>query len=154
MRNAGFEGYRFVGKVPETHIPSLMLVSDRLGDTLGRDGRYAVMLRFLLGAKAMSAIVSFDGAGVLDFTDAPQKYPLLSEFTPGLKPRNKTENFSYAVEAADASAAFISLALERNQPVDDEHAYPGNEPTFFPGISTWQELSSRKDVSIELGGEW
>lgn len=150
----GFEGYRLVGKVPEARIPSLMIVSDKIRDTDIRDGRYAVLLRFLLGAKAMSAIVSFDGAGILDFTNAPRKYPLLSAFTPGLKPRNKTENFSYAIEAADASAAFILLAIERKNSAKEETGSPGNEPTTDRHTYTWQEFSSRKGVYIELGGEW
>jgi len=154
MGRNGFEGYRSVGKVPEARVPTLMVVSDKIGDTDTRDGRYAGLLRFLLGAKAMSAIVSFDGAGILDFTDAPRKYPLFSAFTPGLKPRDVVMNSSYAIQAADASVTFILLAMERKQSVKEDQGYYEIEPSAYANIPAWPEFSSRKGVYIEMGGEW
>ena len=153
-QKTGFEGFYFVGKVPETCIPSLMIVSDKIGDTDERDGRYAVLLRFLLGAEALSAIISFEGAGILDFTDAPRKYPVLSVFTPGLKPRVGMVNTSYAIEAADASAAFILLAIDRKQSLKENGGASKYEPSSVTRIPSWHEFTTREGVSIELGGEW
>jgi len=153
-RKIGFDGYLFVGKVPESAVPNLMVVSDKIGDTDNRDGRYAVLLRFLRVAKAMSALVSFEGAGFLDFTDAPRKYPVFSVFNRGLKPRVEWAKSSYANEAAYASAAFIVSAINKRQMTNGNLDEKDSGPSGFSNEPSWVKFSSRNDISIELGGEW
>jgi hypothetical protein len=74
----GFEGSR----APGATCPLLFLVSDRaLGNGSGR--RYEGVYRLLRTSPLPLVLAAVDGAGPLDYSDFPRKYPLISALFPG-----------------------------------------------------------------------
>jgi len=69
-----------LGQIPELSIPVLFLVSDR-GRTAA--GRYRAMFRSYEKARGPAVLISADGAGPLDYSDFPVKYPLVTTLLRG-----------------------------------------------------------------------
>jgi hypothetical protein len=65
-------------------VPSLFILSDRaLSRSWRREQRYQSVIETYRKAVKPAALVMVSGAGPLDYSDVPEKYPLLSRLFPG-----------------------------------------------------------------------
>jgi hypothetical protein len=88
--------------LPRPGYPLLILASDRiLGESPGR--RYEAVRLYLQTAGQPAVLAAMDGAGPLDYSDFPLKYPLVSAFFPG----RRREAFNPR-EAAGGTASVIA----------------------------------------------
>jgi hypothetical protein len=88
--------------LPKPGYPLLVVASDRiLGDSPGR--QYDAIRLCLQTAGQPAVLAALDGAGPLDYSDFPLKYPLISAFFPG----RRREAFK-AREAAGGTASIIA----------------------------------------------
>jgi len=78
QRIAGLE------QVPRLSTPVLFMVSDRSRDSVYQSGRYRALLETFRSARSLAVLASADGAGPLDFSDIPVRYPIISALFPGL----------------------------------------------------------------------
>jgi hypothetical protein len=75
---------RGVDRVPQPEVPALFILSDRaLSSSRSREQRYLSVLETYRRAVKPAALVMARGAGPLDYSDVPEKYPLLSRLFPG-----------------------------------------------------------------------
>jgi hypothetical protein len=75
---------RGFGRIPQPEVPALFILSDRaLSYSWRRQERYLSVLETCRGAAKPAALVMVPGAGPLDYSDVPEKYPLLSRLFPG-----------------------------------------------------------------------
>jgi hypothetical protein len=74
-------------RLPQMEVPSLFILSDRaLSYSRRRQQRYLSVLETYHRAVKPAALVMVPGAGPLDYSDVPEKYPLLSRLFPGDAP--------------------------------------------------------------------
>ncbi|MFP3090797.1 hypothetical protein LQZ21_10785 [Treponema sp. TIM-1] len=123
-----------LGVIPRPEVPALYLVSDKVRDPRYREGRYAAIVRVLQGSREPAALAAIPGAGILDYSDIPDKFPFYRVLFPGqnlslLKRRN------FVKETAALVTNFAVLFLE-NSPV-----VPRRE-------------NLEKDIELETGGAW
>jgi hypothetical protein len=95
-----------LARAPDPEIPVLFIVSDRADNPRYKGKRYLPVTRSLResGKTFMAAI---DGAGILDYTDYPAKYPLYSAFFSGSKP-SRLKKQDYMAETASLIRAFAA----------------------------------------------
>jgi hypothetical protein len=75
---------RGVERIPQPELPCLFILSDRaLSHSWRREQRYLSVLETCRRAAMPAALVMVPGAGPLDYSDVPEKYPLLSWIFPG-----------------------------------------------------------------------
>ncbi|MDR2501497.1 MAG: hypothetical protein LBD37_10550 [Treponema sp.] len=72
-----------IGTVPSLGLPVCFILSDRVYRDRDRNGRYKAALRIFQASRQPAVLASLDGAGILDYSDIPQKYPLYAFFFPG-----------------------------------------------------------------------
>jgi hypothetical protein len=72
-----------IGEVPRPGVPVCFILSDRVLETRHRNDRYAAILKVFHSAKAPAILTTADGAGPLDYSDIPEKYPLYRVFQLG-----------------------------------------------------------------------
>jgi len=95
-----------VGQVPELTIPVLFLTSGR-----ERDSRHQALYRCFEAAPAHSVLASADGAGPLDYSDFPVRYPLITAFFRG-RQKKVWNNIDAPAGTADIITAFAAQAAE------------------------------------------
>ena len=71
-----------LGRVPQISTPVLFLVSDRSREDVYYR-RYRALLETFRSARSLAVLASADGAGPLDYSDFPVRYPLISALFPG-----------------------------------------------------------------------
>jgi hypothetical protein len=83
-------------EIPRPEIPVLFILSDRaLSPAWRRQQRYESVLETYRRAVNPAALAVVPGAGPLDYSDVPEKYPLLSRLFPGeAKPLWAREGYS------------------------------------------------------------
>jgi pimeloyl-ACP methyl ester carboxylesterase len=74
-----------IGEVPRPSVPVCFILSDRVLEARHRDDRYGTVLKVFHNANAPAILTTADGAGPLDYSDIPEKYPLYRVFRPGRK---------------------------------------------------------------------
>jgi hypothetical protein len=75
---------RGLDRIPQTEVPALFVLSDRaLSYSWRRQQRYLSVLETYRRAVNPAALVMVPGAGPLDYSDVPEKYPFLSRLFPG-----------------------------------------------------------------------
>lgn len=71
-------------RIPRPEVPVLFILSDRaLSPSWRREQRYLSVLEIYRRAVNPAALVMVPGAGPLDYSDVPEKYPLLSRLFSG-----------------------------------------------------------------------
>jgi hypothetical protein len=104
---------RGLGRIPQPEVPFLCILSDRaLSYSRSRQERYLSILEAYRGAVKPAALVMVPGAGPLDYSDVPEKYPLLSRLFPGDAPPLWTGE-EYAGGTASLIGNFSAALLER-----------------------------------------
>jgi len=73
-----------MGHVPQLSVPVLFLISDRSRSAAYQSGRYRALLETFRSARGPAVLASADGAGPLDYSDFPLRYPIISALFPGL----------------------------------------------------------------------
>jgi hypothetical protein len=76
-----------IGEVPSPGVPVCFILSDRVTDPRHREDRYATILKVLHNTKTPAIVAAAAGAGLLDYSDIPEKYPIYPVFRPGSKRR-------------------------------------------------------------------
>ncbi|MDR2518621.1 MAG: hypothetical protein LBD13_04315 [Spirochaetaceae bacterium] len=96
-------------RVPSPEIPTLFIVSDKAANPRYARKQYLPVTESLRES-GKTSMAFIEGAGVLDYTDCPGKYPLYSAFFSGsMLPRLKNQD--YMAETASLIRAFASLHL-------------------------------------------
>jgi hypothetical protein len=72
-----------VDSPPLPEVPALYVLSDRALQTRHRERRYQSVLESFRRGTSPAALAMAPGAGPLDYSDVPEKYPLLSLLFPG-----------------------------------------------------------------------
>jgi hypothetical protein len=113
---------RGLGRVPCPEVPALFILSDRaLSASWRQEQRYLSILETYRRAIRPAALVMVDGAGPLDYSDAPEKYPLLCRLFPGRAPRlwDREEYLGGTASLiANFSAAFLETEAVERTPLD------------------------------------
>lgn len=119
-------------------VPALFMTSDRINDPQKRNRPYGPLLQ-ILETDTPVVLAAVDGAGPLDYSDCPAKYPLYSACISG----NKQAQWKYDVfieGTASIMTNFASLLLE--------HA-----PTS-PRVSLSRRKGLGGTIHFETGGAW
>jgi hypothetical protein len=75
---AGSRKITGIGAVPNPQAPLCFIVSDQVQNVKHRNGRYAAPLRVFHTTTAPAILAAVSGAGILDYSDVPEKYPIYS----------------------------------------------------------------------------
>jgi hypothetical protein len=105
-----------IGEIPRPNVPAGFILSDNVVIPRHREDRYAASLKVLRNAAAPAILMAAAGAGPLDYSDVPEKYPLYSVLHPGtrrtlriISPRQKTHG---PRETAGLMTNFAAAILE------------------------------------------
>lgn len=99
-----------VGEVPGPDVPVCFVLSDRVMEPRYRNDRYATILKALYNTKGPAMLAAAAGAGPLDYSDIPEKYPLYRVFRPGRK-RNLARGTHGPEETAALMTNFAAAVL-------------------------------------------
>jgi hypothetical protein len=84
IADLGPKRIRGLGRIPQPEVPVLFILSDRaLSYSWRQEQRYLSVMETYRRAVKPAALVMVSGAGPLDYSDVPEKYPLLSRIFPG-----------------------------------------------------------------------
>jgi dienelactone hydrolase len=140
-----------VGEIPRPQVPALYMVSDKALVPRHRDGRYAAVFRALEGSREPAVLAAIPGAGPLDYSDIPEKFPIYRILFPGRKQRLwETRNFTR--ETAGLITNFAALFLD-DSPAVPSRVLPGVVPQVVPQVILRRE-NLAKDIYLEAGGVW
>jgi hypothetical protein len=119
---------RGLDRIPQAEVPSLFVLSDRaLSYSWRRQQRYLSVLEIYRRAVNPAALVMVPGAGPLDYSDVPAKYPFLSRLFPGdAAPLWSREEYPGGTAAliANFSAAVLGDGALPRTPLDSAiHVY-------------------------------
>jgi hypothetical protein len=128
-----------LGEIPRPEVPALYLVSGKALVPRHRDGRYAAVFKTLQGSREPAVLAAIPGAGPLDYSDIPEKFPLYRVFFPGTSQKpGKTRDFTR--ETAALMANFAALCLD-------------TPPDALPAAIPRRE-NLAQDLHLETGGVW
>jgi hypothetical protein len=103
---------RGFGELPQPEAPVLFILSDRaLSPVWRRQQRYESVLETYRRAANPAALAVVPGAGPLDYSDVPEKYPLLSRLFPG-DARPLWAREAYSLGTASLIANFCAALLD------------------------------------------
>jgi hypothetical protein len=84
IADLGPKRIRGLDRIPQPEVPALFILSDRaLSYAWRRQQRYLSLMEVYRRAVAPAALAIVPGAGPLDYSDVPEKYPVLSRLFPG-----------------------------------------------------------------------
>ena len=101
-----------VGQVPQLSTPILFLASDQIREREHQSGRYRALLETFRSAENLAVLASADGAGPLDYSDFPVRYPLISALFPGQTDFPLRHSFQAAEDTAVVITNFAGGILE------------------------------------------
>jgi hypothetical protein len=109
-----------IAEVPEPGYPLLILVSDSALESPMRQDRYYPLFQMIQNTRVPLVLAAVDGAGPLDYSDYPEKFPLLSALNPGKK-KPAWSDADFVPGTASLMANFAALL-----------ANPEAPPALFP----------------------
>ncbi|MDR0555229.1 MAG: hypothetical protein LBG76_10605 [Treponema sp.] len=121
--------------LPNPAVPVLFLLSDRVWSPRYRDVRYGALLGVLQGAGQPAILASATGAGPLDYSDVPQKYPVFQALFPGIQK-------STGKNSLDAAALMTNFAASFLEGTGSRVTIPARESLL------------EEKISIETGKAW
>jgi hypothetical protein len=141
-----------IGEVPHPGVPVCFILSDKAAEGRHRNGRYAAILKVFRATGAPAVLAAASGAGPLDYSDIPEKYPIYPVLQPGSKaspPRSLTRETYGPGETAALMANFASVILSMD-PDKANGAGPHRKPLGFRNfhIETNAVWNSLKKGSI------
>jgi hypothetical protein len=125
-----------LGVIPRPEVPVLYMVSDKALVPRHRDGRYAAVFRALQGSREPAVLAVIPGAGPLDYSDIPKKFPFYRVLFPAEK-QSLWETRNFTRETAGLMTNFAALFLD--------------DPPDVPLI---RRENLAKDIHLETGGAW
>ena len=72
-----------LGQVPELSLPVLFLISDKGREPAYAGNKYLALQKCFEAARSRAVLASADGAGALDYSDFPVRYPFITAFFRG-----------------------------------------------------------------------
>jgi hypothetical protein len=102
-------------EVPGPRYPLLILVSDRALEPPLRELYYYPLFQMIQHTGAPLILAAVDGAGPLDYSDYPEKFPLLSALNPGKK-KPSWSNEDFVPGVALLMANFVLLLANPEAP--------------------------------------
>jgi hypothetical protein len=135
IANLGPTRVRGFDRIPQPEVPVLFILSDRaLSSSRRREQRYLGVLETYRRAINPAALVMVSGAGPLDYSDVPEKYPILSRLFPGnAAPLWTGEEYpgGTALLIANFSAALTKSGIVRGTILDSAIHIDVNEPALL-----------------------
>jgi hypothetical protein len=122
-----------LGVLPRPEVPVLYMVSDKALAPRHREGRYAAVFALLQDAREPALLAALPGAGPLDYSDIPAKFPLYRLFFPG-QTYTLGKSRDFPRETAALMTNFAALFADNPQAIGRENL-TGN-------------------IYIESGGAW
>jgi hypothetical protein len=110
ITSLGPKKVRGFDRIPQPEVPSLFILSDR-ALSYSRRREYLSILETFRRAASPAALAMVSGAGPLDYSDVPEKYPILSRIFPGDAPPLWTPE-DYPGGTASLMANFGAALLE------------------------------------------
>ena len=117
-----------IGALPVPDIPLCIILSDLSQQAKHREGRYDTLYRIFAATPQPALLSSMAGAGILDFTDVPGKYPLYSFFFPSNGRLAHRPAHSDRLEAIQSNLAALILNFAATlqdqraaEPEDESH---------------------------------
>jgi hypothetical protein len=135
-----------MGELPRPGIPTLFILSDRVLNARYRDGRYGTILGSFRAAQAPVLLAAVSGAGPLDYSDSPEKHPLLRVFFSGEGDPVWREK-DYIPGTAALMANFAALLLEPATERGDRR--PARDRTVPP-----RRKPLSRNIYVEARGAW
>ncbi|MDR0642267.1 MAG: hypothetical protein LBG07_07400, partial [Treponema sp.] len=106
-----------IGAGPNPEAPLCFIVSDQVQNVKHQNGRYAALIRVFRTTTAPVILAAVSGAGVLDYSDAPEKYPVYSVLFPG-QGRKAWSRAGCVPGTAALITSFAASVLERENTGD------------------------------------
>jgi hypothetical protein len=131
-----------IKEVPHPAIPMLFITTDRIADPRHRDRVYKPIVR-VLQTSPVAALATIEGAGFLDYSDYPAKYPLYSAFFSGSK-GELWEDGDFIEGTASLMTAFAALVIA---------GVPGDSPAKPPAVLRPQKRFL-ENIHFETSGVW
>jgi hypothetical protein len=135
-----------VDAVPEPGLPVCFITSDRVRYPAYRDTRYAALIRCFRAANVPAALVSVSGAGYLDYSDIPGKYPLVRFPFRGKNYPVWPANLRVSYTAALITAFAAAVAGKPEEPGDTRAG--ADTPAPSP------RAVSARGIVVETNGVW
>jgi hypothetical protein len=135
-----------IGEVPRPNVPVCFIVSDKAADPRYRETRYATIFKALLHARVPAVLVAAAGAGPLDYSDIPEKYPIYPVLRPGgraLPPGSLARGIHGPGETAALMTNFAAAVLAPG---------PETEERTVPPLS--RKALSPQNFHIETNSNW
>jgi hypothetical protein len=103
-----------IGEVPRPGVPVCFILADMAGEPRRREGRYAAILKVFRNAKVPAILAAAAGAGPLDYSDIPGKYPVypVLRFRGKPQPEGPIRGARGPEETAALMANFAAAVLE------------------------------------------
>jgi hypothetical protein len=144
IANLGPQRVRGLDRALQPEVPVLFMLSDQaLSYSRRREQRYLSVLETYRRAINPAALVIVPGAGPLDYSDVPEKYPLLSRIFPGdAAPLWTREEYLYGTAslitnfcaALMADGAIPRMPLDRTISVDTNRAWNFAAAEYILGL--------------------
>jgi hypothetical protein len=125
-------------------VPLLLLVSDTAFYHKHRDYRYMTVWRFFEASQKPAILAAAPGAGPLDYSDIPQKYPLYSALFRG-EPQTRETGAAQPWSTAALMTNFAALLLE---------GAAGDSPSPAPGAPGLTKKPPLPGLLMETRGDW
>ncbi|MDR1987132.1 MAG: hypothetical protein LBP88_09225 [Treponema sp.] len=122
-------------------VPTLFMTADRVNDPQKRNRAYGPILQ-ILQTHTPAVLAAVDGAGPLDYSDCPVKYPLYSAFLSGNK-QTPWKYDAFIEGTGSIMTNFASLLLEN---------IPQDSPRAPVALSRRKGLGGT--IHFETGGAW
>jgi hypothetical protein len=104
-----------IGELPDPGYPLLILVSDRAMEFPLEERGYYPLFQMIQQVQVPLVLAAVDGAGPLDYSDYPEKFPLLSALNPGKK-KPLWSDREFVSGTAALMANFIALLTNPGAP--------------------------------------
>jgi hypothetical protein len=113
--DAGSRKITGIGAAPNPEAPLCFIVSDQVQNPKHQNGRYAALIRVFRTTTAPVILAAVSGAGIPDYSDAPEKYPVYSVLFPG-QGRKAWPRTGCIPGTAALIINFAASVLERQNP--------------------------------------
>jgi hypothetical protein len=125
--NTGPKKITAMSAAPGPEVPLFLLLSDRVIDPQYRNTRYKTILGVFGNSRAQAVLTAVHGAGPLDYSDIPGKFPLMSALFPGKGKTARDFNQLNRMTAA-LMINFASPLLEAEPGIAIPRAVPPDTP--------------------------
>ena len=98
--------------MPNPEAPLCFIVSNQVQNPKHQNGRYAALIRVFRTTTAPVILAAVSGAGVPDYSDVPEKYPIYSVLFPG-QGRKAWPRTGYVPGTAALIINFAASVLEQ-----------------------------------------